>query len=123
VTTSTQISATITAGAVKPFVITGPDGKDAPFSIPKGFVFVITDISMQRLTVLGTAGLFNFSIQQDLGKNGTVNRWTFIGKVAENVERTFNDGIVFSSAPSVENGSQTVDTIIVRAWGHFAAQY
>jgi hypothetical protein len=123
VTTSTQISTTVTAGAVKPFAITGPDGHDAPFNIPKGFVFVITDISMQRLSVVGTAGLFDFSIQQALSKNGTINRWTFIGKVAENVERTFNDGIVFSSEPTVENGSLSADTIIVRAWGHFAAQY
>lgn len=122
-TTSTQISTTVTAGAVKPFAITSPDGSAAPFNIPKGFVFVMTDISMQRLSVSGTAGLFDFSIQQTVNKNGTVSRWTFIGKVAQNVERTFNDGIVFSTAPTVENGSQSVDTIIVRAWGHFAAQY
>ena len=122
-TTSTQITASLAPGTVKPFVITGPNGSDSPFSIPKGFVFVVTDISMQRLSVVGTAGLFNFSLQQTLNNGGTTNRWTYIGKVAENVERTFNDGIVFSTVPSVENGSQSADAVVVRAWGHFAAQY
>ncbi len=122
-TTSTQITTTVPIGTVKPFNITGPDGLDSPFHIPKGFVFVITDISMQRLSVIDTPGLFEFSVQQDLNSNGIVNRWAYIGKVTENVERTFHDGIVFSIVPTVENGSQSVDTVIVRAWGHFAAKF
>lgn len=121
-TTSTQITASVAPGTVKPFVLTGPNGSDSPFSIPKGFVFVITDISMQRLSVVGTASLFNFALQQTLS-GATVSRWAYVGKVTENVERTFNDGIVFSTVPSVENGSQSADVVVVRAWGHFAAQY
>jgi hypothetical protein len=123
VTTSTQLSVSLAAGMTKPFAVTGADGKDSTFSIPKGFVFVITDISMQRLSVSGTADLFSFSISQNLGNNGTVNRWTYIGKVAQNVERTFHDGIVFSTAPTVENDSLSADAIVVRAWGHFDAKY
>lgn len=121
-TNSTQITASVAPGTVKPFVLTGPNGSDSPFSIAKGFVFVITDISMQRLSVVGTSSLFNFALQQTL-RSGTVNRWAFVGKVTENVERTFNDGIVFSTVPSLEKGSQSADVVVVRAWGHFVAQY
>ena len=121
-TTSTQLSVAVAPGMAKPFEVIGPDGTSSPLTIPADSVFVITDISMQRLTVVGTSGLFEFAIQQALGDDGLANRWTYIGKTRQNVERTFNSGIAFSTVPSVENGSQSVDTVAIRAWGYFAAK-
>ncbi len=122
-TTTTQLTANVAPNAVQPFEVTNADGSSTALVIPEGFVFVATDISMQRVSAVGTADLFHFSIQQNLESGATSVRWAYTGQVAENLERTFNDGIVFSTAPAVRNGRQSADSIIVRVWGHFAAQY
>lgn len=120
--TSTQLTVSVRPGAVEPFEVTNADGSKTPLLIPEGLVFVATDISMQRLTVTDAAELFNFSIEQKYG-TGIVKRWTYIGHISANLERTFNDGIAFSTTPSVKNGSQSADVIVVRVWGHFAARH
>jgi hypothetical protein len=59
-----QLTATVKSGGSASPQITNPDGSQSPFVIPKGNVFVVTDISIQRESVVGTVGLFNLSLEQ-----------------------------------------------------------
>ena len=77
-----------------------PDGSAATLSIPAGKTFVVTDISIQRLSVLGAPQLAEVSLAQDIPTGGTTNRWTFIGETTTNVERSLTTGIAFSTAMS-----------------------
>lgn len=65
-----QLTATAKSGGSASPQITNSDGSQSPFVIPKGDMFVVTDISIQRESVVGT-GLFNVSLVQDLGPGGT----------------------------------------------------
>jgi len=90
-----QLTATAKSGGSASPQITNSDGSQSPFVIPKGDMFVVTDISIQRESVVGTAGLFNVSLVQDLGPGGTQLRWAFVGAPAQNIERSFTTGIAF----------------------------
>lgn len=105
-------------GAVSP-TVASHDGSSGPFAIPPGETFVVTDISIQRLSVLGTTELVDVALQQNIPTGGTTNRWTFIGATTTNVERSFTTGIAFSKPFVVTNGTQSTDAVVVRLWGFF----
>ncbi|MGJ5083273.1 hypothetical protein [Bradyrhizobium oligotrophicum] len=115
-----QLETSVPKGGTKTPNIVHPDGHDTAFSIPAGKTFVVTDVSVQRLSVLGTAMLLEVSLTQDIpSSGGTTNRWSFVGETTANVERTFSTGIAFSTPFVVRNGSQSGDTVVVRLWGFF----
>lgn len=115
-----QLEASVPKGATKAPNIVHPDGHDTALSIPAGKKFVVTDVSIQRLSILGKAILLEVSLTQDIPPRGaTTNRWTFIGETTANVERTFTTGIAFSTPFVVTNGSQSGDAVVVRLWGYF----
>jgi hypothetical protein len=116
---SRQLTASVAKGTTGTPTITNPDGSQSPLTIPQGVSFVVTDISIQRLSVLGTPGLFNVALRQNIPNGGTTNRWAFIGQISQNLERGFTTGIKFSTPFVVENGSQSVDVVVVRLWGFF----
>jgi hypothetical protein len=93
-----------------------PRRKSIALVIPKGNVFVVTDISIQRETVVGTVGLFNVSLEQNTATASEL-RWAFVGSSAQNIERSFTTGIAFSTAFVVQNGVQLGDAVVVRLWG------
>jgi hypothetical protein len=111
-----QLTATVVSGGSASPQITNPDGSQAPFVIPKGNIFVATDISIQRESVIATAGLFNVGLVQNLVTAQQV-RWAFVGSSAQNIERSFTTGIAFSTPFVVQNGVQLEDAIVVRLWG------
>ena len=118
-TTSVQLVASVAKGAATAPAIANADGSSSPFAIPAGKTFVVTDISIQRLSVLGTTELVDVALRQDIPTGGTTNRWTFIGATTTNVERSFTTGIAFSKPFTVTNGTQSTDAAVVRLWGHF----
>jgi hypothetical protein len=111
-----QLTATVKSGGSASPQITNPDGSQSPFVIPKGNVFVVTDISIQRETVVGTVGLFNVSLEQNIATASEL-RWAFVGSSAQNIERSFTTGIAFSTPFVVQNGVQLGDAVVVRLWG------
>ena len=117
---SIQLTASVAKGSTATPMMTKSDGSESPFVIPKKKAFVVTDISIQRLSVLGMTDLFEVSLSQNIPTGGTTNRWTFIGKIAQNLERAFTSGIRFSTPFIVANGSQSADLVVVRLWGFFA---
>jgi hypothetical protein len=118
-TTPVQLVASVAKGAGTSPTIANPDGSDSPFTIPAGKTFVVTDISIQRLSVLGTTELVEVALRQTIPTGGTTNRWTFVGATTTNVERSFTTGIAFSTPFVVTNGTQSSDVAIVRLWGFF----
>ena len=61
-----QLETSVPKGGTKTPNIVHPDGHDTAFSIPAGKTFVVTDVSIQRLSVLGTAILLEVSLTQDI---------------------------------------------------------
>ena len=118
-TTPIQLIASVAKGAKASPTVANPDGSDGSFTIPAGKTFIVTDISIQRLTVLGTTELVEVALEQKSPTGGTINRWTFIGTTTTNVERSFTTGIAFSTPFVVTNGSQSTDVAVVRLWGYF----
>ena len=114
-----QLVASVAKGGSKTPSVVRPDGSDVAFSIPHGKTFVVTDISIQRLSVLGTPQLVEVSLEQNIPAGGTTNRWTFIGQTTANVERSFATGIAFSKPFVVTNGGQSSDVAVVRLFGFF----
>ena len=114
-----QLTASVAKGGSAAPTVAQPDGSQSPFSIPAGRMFVVTDISIQRLSVLGAPELVDVSLQQNIPSGGTTNRWTFIGQTTTNVERNFTTGIAFTAPFVVTNGSQSTDVAVVRLWGYF----
>lgn len=115
-----QLETSVPKGGTKTPNIVHPDGHDTAFSIPAGKTFVVTDVSIQRLSVLATAILLEVALTQDIPPSGgTTNRWSFVGETTANVERTFSTGIAFSTPFVVTNGSQSGDAVVVRLWGFF----
>jgi len=111
-----HLTAIAAPGAKATFSPIKPDGSQARFSIPRGKVFVATDISIQREMVVASTGLFNVSITQS-PDNLHQLRWAFVGSLSKNFERSFSTGMVFSTPFSLENGSQSADAVVLRLWG------
>lgn len=111
-----QLTATVKSGSNASPQIINSDGSQSPFLIPKGQAFVATDISIQRSSVVATAGLFNVSLVQDTPTLSQL-RWGFVGSSAQNIERSFTTGIAFSTPFVVQNGVQLGDAVIVHLWG------
>jgi hypothetical protein len=118
-TTPIELVASVAKGAAVAPTVANPDGSGGPFTIPIGKTFVVTDISIQRLSVLGTTELVDVSLRQNIPTGGTTNRWTFIGSTTTNVERSFATGIAFSTPFVVTNGTQSTDVAVVRLCGYF----
>src|SRR5260370_988753 len=117
-TAPVQLIASVAKGAAASPTVANPDGSGAPFAIPTGKKFVVTDISIQRLSVLGSVELVDVALRQDIPTGGSTNRWAFIGATTTNVERSFVSGIAFSTAFVVTNGTQSTDVAVVRLWGY-----
>jgi hypothetical protein len=118
-TAPVQLIASVAKGVAAAPTVANPDGSNAPFTIPTGKTFVVTDISIQRLSVLGSSELVEVALRQDIPTGGTTNRWAFIGSTTTNVERSFVSGIAFSTPFVVTNGTQSTDVAVVRLWGFF----
>jgi hypothetical protein len=114
-----QLETTVAQGASSTPTIVNPDGTHAPFSIPSGMAFVLTDISIFRLLVVGTPGLFFVEFTQSVPPSAVALRWSFVGTVSENIERSFTTGVRFASDFSIGNGSQSADAVNVRLSGYF----
>jgi hypothetical protein len=117
--TPVQLVASVAQGSAASPTVAKPDGSDGPFTIPAGKTFVVTDISIQRLTVEATPELVEVALQQNIPTGGTINRWTFIGATSTNVERSFATGIAFATPFVVTNGPLSTDVAVVRLWGYF----
>jgi hypothetical protein len=98
--------------------VVGSDGTPSPFSIPEGTQLVITDISIERGYVLGAPELVFVNLIQT-PPDSIVARWSFVGEVSQNVERTFTTGMVFSTPLQVQNGieDENAEAVTVRLWG------
>lgn len=103
-------------GRVVPEIV-NHDGTRSPFSIPNGSVCVIRDISIQRTSVVADPGFFHVSLTQDSPTGSQIRRWCFVGVLSQNLERSFTNGLVFSTPFVIENGSQSADVVAVRLWG------
>jgi len=93
-------------------MMVNPDGTLSAFPIVADEPFVLTDISIQRESVVVGPGLFGFTIDQAVG-TGAQNRWAFVGSISENVERNFSTGIAFSTPFTFTNLASSVDNAIV----------
>jgi hypothetical protein len=124
-----ELFAALAPGQTKTPEIMNPNGTSSPFVVPpKKKVFVATDISANRLSVVSSPVLVAFNLQQNLGPGGIVGRWQFVGEVTQNVERAFTTGIVFSK-PMLEFNllllefnllSSSGDSFSIRVNGYFA---
>lgn len=116
-----ELFAALTPGQTKTPEIMNPNGTLSPFVMPKKKVFVATDISANRISVVSSPVLVAFNLQQNLGPGGTIARWQFVGQVTQNVERAFTTGIVFSK-PMLEFNllSSSGDSFSIRVNGYFA---
>jgi hypothetical protein len=116
-----EVFAALAPGQTKTPEIMKPNGTSSPFVMPKKKVFVATDISANRISVVSSPVLVAFNLQQNLGPGGTVGRWQFVGQVTQNVERAFTTGIVFSNAMLEFNLlSSSGDSFSIRVNGYFA---
>ena len=113
-----QLETTVPKGGTKTPNIVHPDGHDTAFTIPAGKTFVVTDVSIQRLTALSTAIFLDVALTQTIPSLIT-SRWTFAGETTANVERSFTTGVAFSTPFEVTNGSESGDAVVVRLWGFF----
>ena len=113
-----QLTASVAKGGSAAPTLSQPDGSQSAFVIPTGRMFVITDISIQRLSVLGTPELVVVGLEQNF-QTGTTLRWSFVGQTTTNVERNFTTGIAFTAPFVVTNDSQSADAAVVRLWGYF----
>ena len=111
-----QLTSTVPIAQTSSFTTTNPDGTDSPFTIPSGKVFVLKDISIQRLSSPEPAGNLVIEISQTPG-TANVLRWCFVGQYESNIERSFSAGIAFSTPFTVTNSSLSIDAMVVRLWG------
>ena len=96
-----------------------PDGSESPFMIPKDGFFVATDISASRLSVIATPVLAALSLQQTVGTGGTPRVGSFVGQIAQNIERAFTTGIRFGAPFSVHLLSSSGDGFNVKIHGFY----
>ena len=113
-----ELVATAAPGTEVDLLEVNPDGTQQPFSITAGRPFVVTDISIQRETVLPGPTLFAVNITQK-PPNIHQLRWAFVGSISQNVERSFSTGMVFSTPFFVQNAIEdsSAPAVIVRLWG------
>jgi hypothetical protein len=116
---SIQLEARVAQGSSAAPTIVNPDGTQAPFSLPSSMVFVLTDISISRISVVGTPGLFFVEFTQPVPPTAIAQRWAFVGMISANIERNFTTGIRFSSPFSIGNGGPSADAVAVRLFGYF----
>jgi hypothetical protein len=114
-----QLLAAVGPGETVKLSIINSDGSQSPFQIPEGCAFVVTDISIQRLSVVSGPGLFAVDLVQNIPSGGTINRWSFVGSIVENVERSFTSGIKFTTSFSIDNASSSADSVNVRLDGYY----
>lgn len=62
-----ELVASLAPGTTKAPQMQNPDGSSSPFVIPAGEAFVATDISANRISVLGTPVLVALNLEQNLG--------------------------------------------------------
>ncbi len=106
--TPIQLTSTVPVGETSSFTITNADGTDSPFTIPAGKIFVLKDISVQRLSSPEPTGDLTIELSQTAG-TANILRWCFVGKYESNIERSFSAGIAFSTPFTVTNSSLRVD--------------
>jgi hypothetical protein len=92
----------------------------APFTIPDGYAFVVTDISIQRLSVVSGPGLFAADLVQNYTESGSINRWSFVGSITQNLERSFTTGIRFTTPFKIDNLYVTSPFKNACVWDHRA---
>jgi hypothetical protein len=114
--TPIQLTSTVPVGETRSFTKTNADGTDSPFTIPAGKIFVLKDISVQRLSSPEPTGNLTIELSQTAG-TANILRWCFVGQYESNIERSFSAGIAFSTPFTVTNSSLSVDAMIVRLWG------
>jgi hypothetical protein len=112
-----QLLASVAVGGTVAPEVVNADGTQTPFSIPPNRAFVVTDVSIQRLSVVAGPDLFSVNLQQTTV--GTINRWAFVGSISQNVERSLVTGIKFSTPFMVQNLASSADVVIVRLFGYF----
>jgi hypothetical protein len=100
-----QLNAGCPPGQNQPPWAVNPDGtmSSAPYSIPSGQRFYLTDISFLIATSMPTTpSLIAVGLKQSVG-SGTAQRWNFVGYLSRNFERNFSIPIVFSTDFQVSN--------------------
>jgi hypothetical protein len=100
------------------FADLNPDGTQQPFAVAAGHPIIVTDISIQRETVLPGPTLFAVNITQK-PPNAHQLRWAFVASISQNVERSFSTGMVFSTSFFIQNAIEDpgAPAVIVRLWG------
>ena len=113
-----ELVATAAPGTEVDLLQVNPDGTQQPFSVTAGHPFIVTDISIQRDTVLPGPTLFAVNITQT-PPDAHELRWAFVGSISQNVERSFSTGMVFSTPFFVQNAIEdpSAPAVIVRLWG------
>jgi hypothetical protein len=107
--TPLHLNAGCPPGQNQPFNSLGPDGTTAPFALPAGSKFALTDVSVVIANIgSATPPLVQVGIRQVLG-SGHVQRWNFAGYTIQNVERSFKVPIMFSTNFELWNVSNTAD--------------
>jgi hypothetical protein len=120
---SVQVTARAGPGGDSALQTVNPDGSFSPFSVTAEQAFLMTDVSCQRATATGAAPVLDVRFQQ-MTAAGSVRRWAFTGLADQNVERRFDSGgISFSTALSLQSGSDSSDEVIVNCWGLFPGSY
>lgn len=114
-----ELVASLAPGTTKVPQMQNPDGSSSPFVIPAGEAFVATDISANRISVLGTPVLVALNLEQNLGAGGIVARWQYVGEITRNIERAFRTGIRFATRFSVDLLASSGDSFTVRIHGFF----
>ncbi len=91
-----ELVATAAPGTEVDLLQVNPDGTQKSFSVTAGHPFIVTDISIQRETVLPGPTLFAVNITQTPPDTHEL-RWAFVGSISQNLERSFSSGMVFST--------------------------
>ncbi len=113
-----ELVATAAPGTEVDLLQVNPDGTQKSFSVTAGHPFIVTDISIQRETVLPGPTLFAVNITQTPPDTHEL-RWAFVGSISQNLERSFSTGMVFSTPFFVQNAIEdpSAPAVIVRLWG------
>jgi len=113
-----ELVATAGPGTEVDLMAVNPDGTQQPFAVEAGHPFIVTDISIQRESVLPGPTLFAVNITQK-PPNAHQIRWAFVGSISQNMERSFSTGMAFSTAFFIQNAIEdpSAPAAIVRLWG------
>lgn len=92
-----HLNAGCPGGQSQPFFEMKPDGTSAPFSLPAGMKFNMTDISIVPAQLSSPqAVLAMIGLRQTI-PGGHCQQWNFAGYITQNVERSFATPVVFST--------------------------